>query len=131
MLANGASRTGLGVLLNSLSHDEYIPASLALLKPGGRIAEIGKRGIWSAEEMRQARPDVAYDVIAVDHRTADDPAWMQGTLEACVRHVGSGDVAPLTLTTFELRYEVVEAFQFLQRANQTGNVVINVVLNSY
>ena len=70
---------------------------------------------------------MVYDVIAVDHRMVDEPAWMQDTLEACVRHARSGDVASLPLTMFDLRYEVVEAFQFLQRANQIGKVVINVL----
>ena len=35
---------GIDVVLNSLSHDDYIGRSLALLKPGGRFMEIGKRG---------------------------------------------------------------------------------------
>ena len=34
----------LDVVLNSLSHDDYIGRSLKLLKPGGRFMEIGKRG---------------------------------------------------------------------------------------
>ena len=38
---------GVDVVLNSLSHDDYIPRSLALLRTGGRFIEIGKRGIWS------------------------------------------------------------------------------------
>ena len=38
---------GVDVVLNSLSHDDYISRSLACLKSGGRFIEIGKRGIWS------------------------------------------------------------------------------------
>eukprot|EP00913_Durusdinium_trenchii_P002896 g2683.t1 len=51
---------GLDVVLNSLSHDDYIGRSLALLKPGGRFVEIGKRGIWSHKQMFEARPDVMH-----------------------------------------------------------------------
>eukprot|EP00435_Cladocopium_sp_Y103_P027063 s784_g6.t1 len=46
---------GIDVVLNSLSHDDYIGRSLALLKPGGRFVEIGKRGIWSHQQMFEAR----------------------------------------------------------------------------
>lgn len=38
---------GVDVILNSLSHDDYISRSLSFLKSGGRFIEIGKRGIWS------------------------------------------------------------------------------------
>ena len=38
---------GVDVVLNSLSHDDYISRSLACLKSGGRFIEIGKRGIWT------------------------------------------------------------------------------------
>ena len=106
MLSKQTRRAMLDALLNSLSHDEYIPASLALLRHGGHFEEIGKRGIWSEEEMATARPDVAYHTIAVDHRTAKDPSWMRAMLECCVRRAVSNDVTPLPVTPFEMRYEV-------------------------
>ena len=52
--------------LAALGHDDYIPRSLALLRKGGRFMEIGKRGIWSHEQMFEARPDVMYEKIAAD-----------------------------------------------------------------
>lgn len=50
------------VVLNSLT-DAYIPYSLALLKPAGHFIEIGKRGIWTAEEVHRERPDAHYETI--------------------------------------------------------------------
>ena len=41
---------GLDVVLNSLSHDNFIGRSLGLLARGGRFVEIGKRDVWSAEK---------------------------------------------------------------------------------
>merc|ERR1712151_1373000 len=55
---------GIDVVLNSLSHDDYIPRSLALLREGGRFMEIGKRGIWSKEQVLEAHPHVMYEKIA-------------------------------------------------------------------
>eukprot|EP00438_Fugacium_kawagutii_P009336 Skav234554 [mRNA] locus=scaffold2556:444288:449022:+ [translate_table: standard] len=59
---------GVDVILNSLSHDDYISRSLSFLKTGGRFIEIGKRGIWSHQcfgsketgydGVEQAQPDV-------------------------------------------------------------------------
>ena len=86
---------GLHVVLNSLSHDSYIPASLTLLCRGGQFIEIGKRGIWREAEVAQARPDVNYDVIAVDHRTAKDPAWMEVVLERGAFHASARPVHAL------------------------------------
>ena len=52
--------TGVQLVLNSLTGEGFIEASLSCLAEGGRFVEIGKRGIWSAEEMASARPDVRY-----------------------------------------------------------------------
>jgi NADPH:quinone reductase-like Zn-dependent oxidoreductase len=50
------------VVLNALSGDA-IDWSLRRLAPGGRFLELGKRGIWTAEQVAAVRPDVAYTVV--------------------------------------------------------------------
>ena len=53
----GSRRNLLGMDRNGMwlprlpGHDDYIGRSLALLKPGGRFVEIGKRGIWSHQQI--------------------------------------------------------------------------------
>ena len=42
---------GIDVVINSLSHDDYIGRSIGLLSQGGRFMEIGKRGVWSHEQV--------------------------------------------------------------------------------
>ena len=32
----------------------------------GRFAEIAKRDIWTPEQMAAARPDIAYEIVALD-----------------------------------------------------------------
>jgi NADPH:quinone reductase-like Zn-dependent oxidoreductase len=54
------------VVLNSLS-DKYISTSIDLLSTNGRFIEIGKRNIWTPEEVRQRRADVQYHVVALDN----------------------------------------------------------------
>lgn len=43
-----------------------VAATLASLSRGGRFAEIGKRDIWSLQRMAQERPDVRYQLVAID-----------------------------------------------------------------
>eukprot|EP00959_Pyramimonas_sp_CCMP1952_P009357 195246-Pyramimonas_sp.AAC.1 len=45
-----------------------------MLKKRGRFMEIGKRGIWSHDEMKEKRPDVQYEKIAMDWVMEHDPA---------------------------------------------------------
>ncbi len=118
----------LDAVLNSLSHDEYIPESLKMVKDEGHFLEIGKRGIWSAEAMASARPRVLYHVIAVDSRMEEDPAWMGQVLADLGGRVEQGDarVAPLPVEAFDMRTQCVGAFQHLQRAHHIGKVVVTI-----
>ncbi|CAM9893517.1 unnamed protein product, partial [Chrysoparadoxa australica] len=112
------------VVLNCLS-EGFIPESLALLGPGGRFMEIGKRGIWTADEMRAARPDVMYETIALDTQIAEEPLVFREGLEELTGLIESGKLASLPLHVFDAAGEVVEAFTFLQRARHIGKVVLS------
>ncbi len=80
---------GVDLVLNSLTGEGFIEASLACLAEGGRFVEIAKRNIWSAEEMAAARPDVAYRILAVDAITLSEPARIRAALgEIVARCVG-------------------------------------------
>ncbi|CDI81585.1 Pc16g11480 protein, related, partial [Eimeria acervulina] len=79
------------VVLNTLVED-YIPESLKLLGPNGRFMELGKRGIWTHEQMKEARPDVYYETIAVDTMMEEDPAWFGGMLDRIRERVESGEI---------------------------------------
>lgn len=39
---------------------------MSTLNLGGRLVELSKRDIWSAARIAQDRPDVAYNLLAVD-----------------------------------------------------------------
>ncbi|CAE8615450.1 unnamed protein product [Polarella glacialis] len=116
---------GIDVVLNSMSHDDYIPRSLALLNKGGRFMEIGKRGVWSEEQMKEARPDVMYVKIAADHMMERDPWRYNGYLKRLLTRVDEGGLKPINMHVFEGLEKGVAALQFLQRANNIGKVVIS------
>eukprot|EP00933_Yihiella_yeosuensis_P033453 TRINITY_DN27154_c0_g1_i1.p1 TRINITY_DN27154_c0_g1~~TRINITY_DN27154_c0_g1_i1.p1 ORF type:complete len:1548 (+),score=394.66 TRINITY_DN27154_c0_g1_i1:542-4645(+) len=116
---------GVDVVLNSLSHDDYIPRSLALLKKGGRFMEIGKRGIWTHEQMFEARPDVMYEKIAADTMMEKESWRYNSYLKRLIQRVDDGGLRPINMHLFDGLEEGVAALQFLQRAQNIGKVVIS------
>lgn len=58
-----------------------VAASLALLKPGGCMVELGKRDIWVHGRPAQERPDVRYNLLAIDFL----PPEQLGSLLSVVR----------------------------------------------
>ena len=57
---------GVNVVLNSLTGAGFIEATLSACAHGARFIEISKRAIWTVEQMQQARPDMAYHIVALD-----------------------------------------------------------------
>ncbi|OII70882.1 type I fatty acid synthase [Cryptosporidium andersoni] len=66
----------LDIVINSLIED-FIPTSLELLKPNGHFIELGKRGIWSDEDIAKIRPDINYTKVAVDVMMEEKPIWFR------------------------------------------------------
>ncbi len=56
----------MDVVLNSLTSEGFIEATVRATAKGGRFAEIAKRDIWTPEQMAAARPDIAYEIVALD-----------------------------------------------------------------
>ncbi|MFI9161981.1 SDR family NAD(P)-dependent oxidoreductase [Kitasatospora aureofaciens] len=110
---------GMDVVLDSLS-GEFVDASLRLLAPGGRFAEMGKTDIRDAEEVAARHPGVryrAFDLAVLDpERIAELLAEVLALFEA-------GVLRPLPLTTWPL-YRAPEAFRHLQQARHIGKVVL-------
>ena len=69
---------GVDVVLNSLTGEGFIEASLSCLRHGGRFVELARRDILSEEEMAAVRPDVAYDILELDVLKKTEPAWVEG-----------------------------------------------------
>eukprot|EP00919_Chromeraceae_sp_WS-2016_P020551 GHVR01048845.1.p1 GENE.GHVR01048845.1~~GHVR01048845.1.p1 ORF type:complete len:1641 (+),score=299.72 GHVR01048845.1:402-5324(+) len=116
------------VVLNSLN-GEFIPESLKLLRPGGRWMEIGKREVWSKEQMNAERPDVQYETIAVDVAMEENPAWFGGMLDRIKAEVDKGHITPMNLQVFNMYDPTnggVAAMRFMQRAQHIGKVVITI-----
>ncbi|KAH7650255.1 hypothetical protein FG379_003325, partial [Cryptosporidium bovis] len=118
----------MDIIINSLIED-YIPNSLYLLKKGGCFVELGKRGVWTEEEMRNKRPDVKYKTVAIDVMMEENPKWFGKMLDRIKRRVEDGMIKSLPLRIFNMRGSEengIDAFRFMQRAQHIGKVVIKI-----
>lgn len=61
-----AHTEGAHVVLNTLTSPGMVSSAAALLRPGGRFVEIGKRDVTSVNRLVQERPDVGYSLLAID-----------------------------------------------------------------
>lgn len=110
---------GVDLVLNSLSGD-MIAASLAVLKPGGRFIEIGRAGIWSAEQVAAQFPTVNYQIVALDTASEADGGRL---LHAVLDAMAAGELSPPPLTLLPMS-RAAEAFRLMQQARHLGKIVL-------
>ncbi len=113
---------GVDLVLNSVSGDA-IEQTLCVLAPGGRFLEIGKRGIWSAERIAAARPDVEYTVIDWGEVARATPSVIRGVLLEVLEAVTRGALAPLPLAVFSAG-EARSAFRHMAQDRHIGKIAI-------
>ncbi len=118
---------GVAVVLNSLTSEGFIEASLSCLGQGGRFVEIGKRGIWSKQEMSMSRPDVAYFILDVDELKRIDPARAGASLSRVMDRLAAGELSPLPHTVWPL-CEIESAMDAMRGARHTGKNVLRMPL---
>lgn len=113
---------GVDIVFNSLS-GEFIPASLSVLKPQGQFIEIGKRGVWNAQQVAQVKPDVAYHLVDLMSVAQQQPQTIQTLLHCLMAEFSTGKIQPLPQTIFPTT-KIVAALQMMQQARHIGKIVI-------
>ena len=114
---------GVALVLNSLTGEGFVEASLSCLADGGRFVELGKRGIRSAEEMAAVRPDVRYRILALDRLASGEPARLGSVLRAVVERLRDGELRPLPHTVWPLA-EAGAALDHMRAARHMGKIVL-------
>ncbi|NJO93486.1 MAG: zinc-binding dehydrogenase, partial [Hydrococcus sp. RM1_1_31] len=114
---------GVDIILNSLSR-EFIPKSLSILKSKGRFLEIGKNGVWEANQIAQVNPDIAYFLIDLVQVTQQQPALIQSMLRHLRQQFQSNNFKPLPYKVFD-RDRTIDAFRYLQQAKHIGKIVVS------
>ncbi|MBV9488723.1 MAG: SDR family NAD(P)-dependent oxidoreductase, partial [Verrucomicrobia bacterium] len=114
---------GVHVVLNSLTGEGFIENSLRALGPGGRFVEIAKRDIWTADRVAAIRPDVRYEILALDEEAGRDPEPLGLTLGDLVRRVEQGELRPLPHSVYDFA-DARLAFRQMQQARHIGKIVL-------
>ena len=114
---------GVDVVLNSLTGEGFIEASLACLAEGGRFVELARRDILSEDEMAALRPDVAYSILDLYTLKEQDPARPGAALKEVLARMESGELAPLMHTRWPLA-EASTAMGYMRAARHIGKIVL-------
>ena len=114
---------GVDVVLNSLTSEGFIDASLSCLARGGRFVELARRDILTEEEMAAARPDVSYAILELDVLKKTEPAWVGEVLRDVMDRLSSGELKPLMHNRWPLA-EAGAALSFMRSARHVGKIVL-------
>ena len=114
---------GVDVVLNSLTGEGFIEASLECLGTGGRFVELSKRQIRSVEEMKELRPDVSYTILDVDGLKRHDPERPGASLSRVVARYAAGEIKPLPHIVWPMS-DLRAAMRVLRSARHTGKNIL-------
>lgn len=114
---------GVDVVLNSLTNEGFIEATVRATAQGGRFAEIAKRDIWTPEQMAAERPDIAYEIIALDTVMFTEPDRIRTLLGEVSDGLAQGEWTPLPAEIYPLT-EAKPAFRRMQQARHIGKIVV-------
>ena len=106
-------------VINSLT-GPFIDASLALLKPGGRFIELGKRDLRDPQLLE---PACRYTVFDIGSWGDADPQALKQALGMVLERLGDGPLSPLPHKAFSFS-EAPRAFRYLAEAAHIGKVVL-------
>jgi NADPH:quinone reductase-like Zn-dependent oxidoreductase len=116
---------GVDVVLNSLA-GEFIPKSLALLRPFGRFLEIGKRDIYQDAPLGlfPFHKSLSFCAIDLAFLPATHPALFRELMAELLRHFDEGVLRPLPMRVFPMT-QVAEAFGHMAQAQHIGKIVLS------
>ncbi len=113
---------GVDAILNSFS-GKYIEKGLSILSEEGRFLEIGKRGIWEEERVKNYRSDIEYFTIAIDDLSQKNPKLIKEMLLEIIKAFKKGILTPIRKEIFPLE-EAVQSFRYMRRAKHIGKIVL-------
>ncbi|MYB52718.1 MAG: SDR family NAD(P)-dependent oxidoreductase, partial [Acidobacteriia bacterium] len=114
---------GVDIVLNSLTGEGFIDASLSCLRHGGRFVELARRDILSEDEMASVRPDVGYAILELDVLKKTEPEWVGRVLRDIMQRLSGGQLEPLIHSRWPLA-EAGAALRFMRSARHLGKIVV-------
>jgi phthiocerol/phenolphthiocerol synthesis type-I polyketide synthase C len=117
---------GIDVVLNSLAGDA-IARNLRLLRPFGRMLELGKRDFYENSHigLRPLRNNISYFGIDADQLLAQRPDTARRVFIDLMALFAQGALHPLPHRTFDAA-DVSTAFRHMQASRHIGKIVVTV-----
>lgn len=116
---------GVDVVLNSLSGEGFIETTVGVCAKDARFLEIGKRDIWTVEEMKEKRPDIHYSVILLDDIVKATPERIREMLGELSEKFDAGDLKAIPVRHYPIERSI-DAFAYMRDAKQIGKIVIQI-----
>ncbi|MGB0972336.1 MAG: SDR family NAD(P)-dependent oxidoreductase, partial [Mycobacterium sp.] len=116
---------GVDVVLNSLTNEGFLEATVRATAQNGRFIEIAKRDIWTHEQMAEARPDITYEIVALDTVTMQEPERIRALLTEVSDGMARGEWTPLPAEIYPIT-EARAAFRRMQQARHIGKIVVQI-----
>jgi thioester reductase-like protein len=116
---------GVDVVLNSLTNEGFVEATVRATAARGRFVEIAKLNIWSADQMAAARPDISYEILALDDTMRRDPLRIRQLLIDLAGSLARREVDALPSQVYPIT-EAKAAFRCMQQARHIGKIVLQV-----
>ncbi len=114
---------GVDVVLNSLS-DAFVERSFAALGHEGRFVEMGKIGIWTAEDVARKRPDVSYFPFDLREILVAEPTTARQLWDDLTPKLETNTLTPLPYVVFPA-HAATTALRYMQRTQQVGKIVLS------
>jgi NADPH:quinone reductase-like Zn-dependent oxidoreductase/acyl carrier protein len=111
---------GVDVVLNALAGD-LIAAGFRALAQGGRFIELGKRDIWTPEQVAAQRSDVSYFAFDFGTWANQNPAATQKLFQQLASRFNARHYEPLPVRTFD---DPQTAFRTMAQTNHVGKLVV-------
>ena len=126
VLEDGFPGGGVDVILNSLAGDA-IARNLRLLRPFGRMLELGKRDFYENSRigLRPLRNNISYFGIDADQLLAERPEMARRVFIELMELFTDGSLQPLPHRTFDAG-DIAGAFRHMQASRHIGKVVVTV-----
>ncbi|GAX72978.1 hypothetical protein CEUSTIGMA_g431.t1, partial [Chlamydomonas eustigma] len=113
---------GMDVILNTLTSPGLVSAALSLINEGGSLVEISKRDIWHSGRAAQERPDVHFNMVAVDFLPTHQ---VHEAMSQVAAGAARGVLTPLPVAAHGL-HSVSSALRQMSQARHVGKVVVSV-----
>ncbi|MBI5722127.1 MAG: SDR family NAD(P)-dependent oxidoreductase [Burkholderiales bacterium] len=112
---------GVNIVLNSLT-GAMLDRSFEVLAPDGIFLEIGKRNLWTHEQVAALDRGIRYHVVDCNDHARDTPQMVGRIFARVLKEIEAGLLPILPCTTFAFE-QAAEAFRYMAQARHTGRVV--------